>query len=629
MDILDRAKVALHRTVALRDDLKDLDGAPEAILERVRVAVGHLTAATRQLKLANFGEPAIREPEIDDDEPAPQEPTPPTEETPPPTPPALIVPTFTTLPSVAEFRAAVPEAVLARGAAVGWPGLHDYDAMCPWRNRLKSGRDPLHKNGGGKFALDRRGYPIGASHEDPAIVWLGWSGDLHEQNYGRFYVRWDGAEDAVAINGWRTERLGPNVLAFDFTFHRALNVEIRGPVDNLSLVAEHDVEAHDRAVGMNDALGMIRPEIFRAYEGVKQIRWMDPLGTNSSKARTPDDIRPLDALTWKPHLPIEVPIAVCNALGADMWLNTPHLAHESYVRHVAAKVRDGFDPARTVYSEFSNEIFNYARDFRQSRDLDAMAEEDWGIKPASYQFLREEYGVKLATEAAAHWRDEVRGWPGATIFTLGGRAGLRGRQARAVCVADKWREAEPDAYVPPSETFGALCIATYIDGKAFRTPEIRDAILALWRDGKRGAAVNALVDRLLFAEAASVQSAIANWTIHRQIAHGHGMKLLAYEGNTHILATAGVPKAKRPPKDDVPTLIEIVNEARRMPRFAELWASWVAAHEAIDGPVMHFVMHGPKANRNGDWSIWTDHRDLERPEAWDARQIGLMALQNV
>ncbi len=51
-------------------------------------------------------------------------------------------------------------------------------------------------------------------------------------------------------------------------------------------------------------------------------------------------------------------IELCNTLGKDMWINTPHRSDSLYVRNLAELIHTTLDPDLRVYVEHSNEVWN-------------------------------------------------------------------------------------------------------------------------------------------------------------------------------------------------------------------------------------------------------------------------------
>lgn len=53
-------------------------------------------------------------------------------------------------------------------------------------------------------------------------------------------------------------------------------------------------------------------------------------------------------------------IQICNTLGADFWMNAPHMADDEYMHKLVQLIHDTLDPKLKCYVEYSNETWNSA-----------------------------------------------------------------------------------------------------------------------------------------------------------------------------------------------------------------------------------------------------------------------------
>ena len=86
----------------------------------------------------------------------------------------------------------------------------------------------------------------------------------------------------------------------------------------------------------------------------------------------------------RPGAPLEDFILLCNTVGADFWLNIPHMADDDYVRRAALLARDTLDPNLFVWVEYSNELWNGAGGFGQSRWNQQQADAEFEAGDARY-----------------------------------------------------------------------------------------------------------------------------------------------------------------------------------------------------------------------------------------------------
>ena len=215
---------------------------------------------------------------------------------------------------------------------------------------------------------------------------------------GRYVLRFKG-KGLVEVSGLATaKRYGENEVSFDYIpGPGAVDIRIQrsdpgDPVREITVVRETHLSRFEQGALFN-------PDWLARLQGFKVLRFMDWLETNNSEQRQWTDRPRRDDATWAAHgVPLEVMIALANETGADMWINVPHLADDEYVREMAEPVRDGLQPDRKVFVEFSNEVWNWQ--FAQSRWADERAEARWGLQDKWMQF----YGLRAA-EVAQIWTD--------------------------------------------------------------------------------------------------------------------------------------------------------------------------------------------------------------------------------
>jgi hypothetical protein len=86
----------------------------------------------------------------------------------------------------------------------------------------------------------------------------------------------------------------------------------------------------------------------------------------------------MNAATWENDntgmenaIPWEVIVDVANISKMDLWINVPIAASDNYVQQLAAFIKNRLNPDRTLYVEYSNEVWNWG--FPQSWWNDAKA----------------------------------------------------------------------------------------------------------------------------------------------------------------------------------------------------------------------------------------------------------------
>ena len=100
------------------------------------------------------------------------------------------------------------------------------------------------------------------------------------------------------------------------------------------------------------------PAFLQMLGRFRVLRFMDWLNTNGSTLSS-WSARPVPSYySWTTGVPLEVVVALANAVSADAWLNVPAMADDDYVRQMAALVHAQLGPTQKVYLEYSNEVWN-------------------------------------------------------------------------------------------------------------------------------------------------------------------------------------------------------------------------------------------------------------------------------
>lgn len=120
---------------------------------------------------------------------------------------------------------------------------------------------------------------------------------------------------------------------------------------------------------------IFHPEYLDIIKDYAVLRFLSWYSVNGSTLRDIADAPSLDNAFYSVKasgMPLAIILALANKVGADPWLNIPHLASDDYIRAFVREVRDTLDPRLTPYFEWSNEVWN--RGFAQHRYAKKQAE---------------------------------------------------------------------------------------------------------------------------------------------------------------------------------------------------------------------------------------------------------------
>lgn len=232
---------------------------------------------------------------------------------------------------------------------------------------------------------------------------------------------------------------------------------------------------------------------FMAWCGVGQtstVRWGDRVWPSSPSQSTARGVA------------VEHMVDLCNELEADPWFCMPHLATDNYMRQFARIVRDRLSPERTVYIEFSNEMWNAI--FDQARWNFAEAER-LGI---SFQ----EHYAQQSLRMFAIWEDVFTGQQDRLKRVVGTQRTNYGVTAG---ILDHIPQGRADVLSPAAY----FQITPHLDPADITEDTPLSALFAAARLG---------------IEDSAEQMA---WQVER--AEDHGLEVIAYEGGQHLANVFG------------------------------------------------------------------------------------------
>lgn len=452
--------------------------------------------------------------------------------------------------------------VSRKGIGFGLNGLADWTSQQPFLDVIKTARPwtgHLPGQWGGypteNFAkegwLDENGWlkdmPPGL--ESAALLMLT---DLPEDAggvAGRYRITWQGKGKFTLAGRAQNTFLGDHIGHFDFTPGGGL-VEIKilstdpaDPLRNFSVVRE------DRAA-LLDAGQLFNPDWLARIRGTELVRFMDWAVTNNSTLAQVADRPRIDDYTWVSRgVPPEIMVALANELDADAWFTMPHLSDDALVRDYATVARDGLEPGRRAWIEYSNEVWNFT--YAQAAWADQQARALWGRDNLWLQFY-----AKRASEVADIWAETFDN-PERLVRVMATQTGWIGLEDQIL---------RPDRLgLDTAQHFDAYAITGYFSGRLGE--EDKRALVQGWlaesramaeaqadAQGLTHAARDDFVTRHRFD--AAIPRAIAElrdgsesgnredtlaallgevMPYHRDVAKKNGLALAMYEGGTHVV----------------------------------------------------------------------------------------------
>ncbi|WP_343503049.1 calcium-binding protein [Alloyangia pacifica] len=437
---------------------------------------------------------------------------------------------------------------------------------------------------------------------------------------GTYVVTWQGKGDLQLTGRASRVRMDEGRALFDYApGEGSVGISISAidpedPIRDIHVVREDQVP-------LFEAGALFNPHWLARIHDLRSLRFMDWMMTNGSPAQRWDDRPRMSDATWTAWgVPPEVMIDLANEVGADPWFALPHMADDDYVRRFAELAKARLSPGLKAYVEYSNEVWNFI--FPQAQWATQQAEARWGRSETGWiQF----YALRAA-QVMDIWSE-----------VYGAEAGAR--LVRVISTHTGWPGLEeqiltaPLAYLAlgraPQESFDAYAVAGYFGyelGGEEMAGQMDDwlsrAEMQAQEDGEaqglRRVALREYVKEHRFDAAmlpvalALQEGSLAELTgeilpYHAEVADKAGLRLVMYEGGTHVAA-----QAERLQDERLTAFFEQFNYSPEMAKlYEQLLNGWMAA----DGTLFNAFVDVAPASQWGSWGALR-HLDDANPR-WD------------
>ncbi|MCB9357423.1 MAG: hypothetical protein H6505_02530 [Calditrichaeota bacterium] len=268
-------------------------------------------------------------------------------------------------------------------------------------------------------------------------------------------------------------------------------------------------------------------------------------------------------------VPIEVMIRLSNELDIDPWFCVPHAADSVYIQRFAELVRDSLDPARHIYLEYSNEVWNGM--FGQYQWVEANG-------PAGISHPRK----------YAHFSSRVfRIWR--TVF---GADSLRLTRVLAGQLVNSWHLQESLNYLGPNAC-DQISVAAYF------------GLHGEYYDSLRATGEASTPEQVLeYCHQIIEDQVRPYWRQHTVLAENYGVTLNAYEAGQHlILEIPGVVESYMP----------ALWAAQEHPEMYQVYRHLLRVLKEYNSPLMMAFSH--VGHHESVWGSWGHLAYLGQPLA--------------
>lgn len=532
--------------------------------------------------------------------------------------------------------AAPVEALADPVLAMGLSGIADWSTQYPFLDVMKTARPWIgHLRGQwGGFEIDRlveggyldaQGWPLRIPAEIERLEAFLMT-DLPPDALsfkGRYVLTYEGEGRLEVAGRVSNVRYGKNQIRFDFTPGEGLVAVVIKRTDpggkgnhirNIRVVREDHLEL----VRLGE---IFNPAWLRHVQDLRALRFMDWAFTNASPQVGVAD-RPLPgdfSYNWR-GVPLEVMVDLANHVGADPWFNVPHMADDALVRTMAEVVSERLDPQLKAYVEYSNEMWNFM--FPQTQWAMEQANARWGEDAAPDAWMQ--FTGMRAAQVMRIWSDVFADQAEARLVrVIGTHTGWPGLE-EGLLEAPLW-QAEAAGNAAPAEAFDAYAVTGYF-GHEMGTDDLAPQILDWLEEGEDVARRE--VTRAL-REGSLKELTDEIFPYHAQVAGRHGMRLVMYEGGTHVVGLGEWTENER--------LTAFYNAYNYSPEMAAIYVDLLAGWDAAGGTLFNAFVDVATASRWGSWGHLR-HLDDSNPRwdvlmtynakggvAWETREPGTFA----
>ena len=339
---------------------------------------------------------------------------------------------------------------------------------------------------------------------------------------------------------------------------------------------------------------LFHPIFLRTLAPYRTLRFMQPMSTNVLGGNYPQivnwsDRSTPDSARWanQKGIPIEVATALANQIQSDPWVNMPHQASDDYIRQSARLAHSTLAPARKIYVEYANEIWNTA--FSAGSWVEAQGQAAWPTAPDSAYTKRTNWYGKRTAQMCDIWRSEWPGEENRVICVLSGQAANTWTTSAALD-CNLWDQAPCQAHGIKAIAI-APYFADYLGGSATA------AEVTGWASDADGG-LSRLFAELEFGGQLSTGPSggalvLANQRVTQYVdlANSRSLDLVAYEGG-QSLAVAGDVVNSQP-------MTNLFIAANRDPRMGYMYSKYLDNWHAAGGKLfLNFMSTG-----NGSWGV--------------------------
>jgi hypothetical protein len=362
-----------------------------------------------------------------------------------------------------------------------------------------------------------------------------------------------------------------------------LSSDINDPVREIQFILPDYVNDAQNKTFTNKFTGFI--------SDFQVIRFMDFTHTNGSRIKNWNERTPVHYYTQSRvgGVAWEYVVQLANETGKDVWINIPHLATDTYIDSLARLIHSRLNPSLKIYVEYSNELWNGA--FSQHHDCAALAQ---GLGFTGQPWERTwKYTVKRSADVFSIFKnaysDDQR-----LVFVIPSQA------------ANVWLSEELISYFddplynPHQIKPDAIAIAPYFG---------HDVANNLVNQNK---VQSASISEILNDLENSIPESLDWIEDHKTLAYKYKLRLIAYEGGQHLVATGS--------NLNNDLLTQKLISTNRNAGMLELYCGYMDAWYDAAGDLFCHFNSVQAYTRYGSWGLMEEQNDTDSPKYLGLRE---------
>jgi Bacterial Ig domain len=345
---------------------------------------------------------------------------------------------------------------------------------------------------------------------------------------------------------------------------------------------------------------IFNPQFINRIAQFKTLRFMDWMSTNNSAQSAWSDRPTPSNAFWSAvpaggsiravGTPVEVMVALGNKVGADIWVNMPHLATDDYVTQFATYVVNNLGSSQNIYVEYSNETWNFM--FGHATYLVNQGKATWPSAGVSdFEYNRSYFGMRTA-QICDIWKKVWGANANRVVCVMASQAASTYAATQSLA-CPLWSGAPCSAH-----GINAIAIAPYFgyDVPSTWTTQPDGGLSSLFTEIMQGGVAPGGYPGGMIKQALDWVAA------YKSVATSYGFDLVAYEAGQSLVN----------PNDAA--LTSLYTAANRDSRMGTAYTTYLQGWKNAGGKLLHHFVDAARYTKWGSWGALENIAQTSSPK---------------